>query len=168
MKPVTLFVIVFFAFCLTSTAQIQVSPFEVKGESDVSHWQEIKAPEATSNCGEIKISMSHQLMSGGCAGTMVLTFSYSDDCRHTAQAQQYIRLTDMTPPAFVDPPQNREISSLVIPMAPQVEAIDNNGLDVAIETREMRGPDRIIRTWIATDSCGNQSIHEQVLTMVPN
>lgn len=145
-------------------SQIKIEDYSRKTEAEVSETRLIQSPGATSTCGNVQVTLKEQTMSGGCAGTLVLTYNYSDACGNKAQAERYVKLTDNTPPVFITAPSD-VVAWDKIPGTPEVFATDNNGFKPKVELEETKTANQVIRKWTATDSCGNKSQHTQVVTV---
>jgi len=145
---------------------------------------------ATDNCDvNVEITFDESIEnSGTCpdAYTIVRTWIATDNCGNTAQQEQRIEVGDNTPPVLVGIPADVSTECGQIPDVPvgSVQATDNCDSDVDIEYEEMTVPGpcqdtyTIIRSWLATDECGNTDSAEQrievgdtvdpILTNIPN
>jgi len=111
---------------------------------------------------------------GACPNTYVLTRSWSatDGCGNSSTAIQTINVTDTQAPALVGVPENITASCDAIPAAATVTATDNCDFTLTVifsennQVTESCG--NIIRTWTATDNCGNSSSATQTITVVDN
>ncbi|MCB0761606.1 MAG: hypothetical protein KDC12_08795 [Flavobacteriales bacterium] len=158
--------ILFFTLLATTTlqAQIEIAKYDRQVFKDLELVSEIKAPEATSSCGEVTVETKEQLFSGGCLGNLVRTYTYTDACGNTAEAQQYIVLQDHIAPVFLTQLADIQVEASDIPDAPKVEVSDNSDSEITIEFKEDRTEDRLVRTWTATDACLNTATLQQILT----
>jgi hypothetical protein len=164
MKSVlTTLVLLFGAFALK--AQITVAQYDIKLTADVDDLESIPAVTATSECGDVNVSLDEKTFSGGCLGTLVYTYTFTDDCGNEATAQQFITLTDTTPPVFVDfAPTLTAASADEIPAAVEPTATDNSGKPVKVTLKEEQKRKKLIRIWTAEDQCGNTTVQEQEVT----
>ena len=123
---------------------------------------------ASDNCGEATVVVIEEtLNSGGCLGTLHRVYRATDACGNSAEAEQYIAILDHTAPEFVGLPEDNtvECSEVVLNNDGGVTGIDNCENEVVITYSEQYvGQDDdcpetydIIRTWVATDACDNQS-----------
>jgi hypothetical protein len=121
---------------------------------------------ASDNCGSASVQLvSEMLSSGGCLGTLIRTYSATDECGNTSEAQQFVALIDNTAPVFVGLPEDMtvECSEASINDNGGVTSVDNCGQEVVlVYAEEIVGQDDdcpetydIIRTWTATDYCDN-------------
>ena len=122
----------------------------------------------TDNCStNVTIDFIETNVPGACinAYTIIRTWIATDDCGNTESVSQNIAVEDNTPPTLIDVPANTEVECSSIPEAPYVGAIDNCDYDVVAILTEVETPLNcgylIIRTWTATDACGNKSTATQ-------
>ena len=162
-KSAIAIVLLFIGF--TAFSQITVEDYERKAKANVNNLDEIKSVSATSECGEVKVEVEDKQFSGGCIGTLVRTYKFTDDCGNEAKAEKYISLLDTEAPVFDDVPSNLAVSSAEeIPAAPELTATDNSGKPVKITMEEIEKNKKIIRKWTATDQCGNSTTEQQEIT----
>ena len=101
-----------------------------------------------------------------CGWEVIKTWTATDQCGNTTFFQQKIQGIDTQNPVFDDPPANETVECDSIPTPVIVTASDNCDTDVLVEMEEeilgaLCGNYRILRTWTATDNCGNFSTHRQ-------
>lgn len=119
---------------------------------------------ATDNCSEVSIDFSESTDSGGCPN-IFRTWIATDACGNTSMFVQTLFVDDTEPPVIsgIVPVVNATCNAL--PPAPEPQVSDNcdDNVDVAlIETVVGEGCTfTIIRTWIASDDCGNTSVVSQ-------
>jgi large repetitive protein len=128
---------------------------------------------ATDNCTQnMAVSMEEQILSASCPIEIIRTWSTMDACGNQATASQHILINDTIAPTLIAPADmNAECSSL--PIAPTPIATDNCDQDVEViyEEEILAGTDcqyTIVRTWTATDDCGNQTMDSQTLYVMDN
>ncbi|MFD2526618.1 beta strand repeat-containing protein, partial [Flavihumibacter stibioxidans] len=134
---------------------------------------------ATDNCsGSVTINYSDVTIAGNCAGryTITRTWTAIDVNNNTSTGTQTINVDDIIPPTItctnfsvntpndIPPPDNNTIT-----------VIDNCGGPVTIELISetytgLQGkpgfcPSSVLRTWKATDACGNTSTCVQTITV---
>jgi len=109
----------------------------------------------------------------GCQKSAIVTFLGEDPCGNSIQTTATFTIQDTTQPMFVDDlPQDTIILNCEglnddVPVLVATDNCDNN-VDVDFkEIKEGNNPTsyRLIRTWTATDSCGNLTIHKQTLNV---
>ena len=144
-------------------AQITVADYEMKLTADLDNLEAIATVEASSDCGEVISTIDDKVFSGGCAGTLVRTYTFTDDCGNEASAQQFISLIDNAGPVFEAFPENTTASADALPAAPELTAKDNSGQSVKISMEERKENDRVVRIWTAEDPCGNTTIRQQII-----
>ncbi len=120
---------------------------------------------ATDNCSDATVSLS-QSMTEGCPYTITRTWTATDACGNHSTATQTLQVVDTTNPYLVNNPPityNIECGEVV----PQNDPIfaDNCDLNLTITFNEIETsgscPGALIRTWVATDDCGNHATFEQ-------
>ena len=130
---------------------------------------------ATDNCqGDIELTYTDELNSGGCMGVLERVYTATDACGNTSSAIQYITITDTTAPDLDVPADiTAECDEVAVLengnyfFSEGAEATDNCGLEVTITySEEVLSGDcannfTIVRIWTATDYCGNVTIESQ-------
>jgi hypothetical protein len=141
-------------------------------------------PGVTDNCStgeEIALEYTDDLTGlTGCAGTgtMVCTWVATDACGNTVSCVQNIRIRDNSPPVLTCLPDvivNCDES--ILPTNTGTPAVDDNCsvADIVLEYSDdmsgangCNGTGTIVRTWTATDACGNSSVCTQSIAVVDN
>ncbi len=106
-----------------------------------------------------------------CGFTIVKVWTVTDDCGNRTSASQIINAVDTTNPTFDNAPGDATVACENIPDPANVTAFDNCDIDVEVTFSEQTfgtgdcGNWEVIRTWTATDDCGNQSVAQQILTI---
>lgn len=111
---------------------------------------------------------------GSCPGSyqLVRRWTATDWCGNTTSVTQLILVQDQIPPVWVNFPPDQSVDCASIPPAPPVTANDNCDpapsviFSEAPATTCSNGAYTIIRTWTATDVCGNTTTNSQTLTVV--
>ncbi|RMG77944.1 MAG: hypothetical protein D6714_18990, partial [Bacteroidetes bacterium] len=91
-----------------------------------------------------------------------------------ATATQIVSISDATPPVILDIPEDISVACDAIPAAPDLTASDNCDSDVELILTETITPGvclesyKIIRTWTATDDCGNTAVAIQEVAVSDN
>ncbi len=124
-------------------------------------------PTATDDCGDVNFEMEDDTTNLLCPVTIVRNWTATDECGNTATASATINIFDNTPPVFstVLPELNFECDEEIAWALPN--PTDNCSLvNLSFELDTVIGacPSEytIIRTWLATDACGNESTTSQV------
>ncbi|RMD70848.1 MAG: hypothetical protein D6818_08595, partial [Bacteroidetes bacterium] len=132
---------------------------------------------AVDSCdADVEVLLSETITPGDCEAsyTLIRTWTATDDCGNVAQAKQKIQVVDDEPPILTGVPADLTIScDEVVPMAPSdVAAIDSCGGQVQLTFEETTVPlacgMQLLRTWTATDLCGNTATAQQTITVVDN
>lgn len=157
--------------CLLATfvahSQLRVKEYKKELRCNVDSVKFLPKVRAVSNCGMVDIQWKDQLFSGGCAGTLVRTYTFTDQCDSVITAQQFIALYDQTPPELHNVPANVEVVANQIPPVDNVTVSDNSNQLCEVLFSEVRDGNTIRRTWTSTDSCENATSHTQVITIKP-
>ena len=122
---------------------------------------------ATDDCSDVTVEFD-QSNGFGCPYTIVRTWSATDECGNTTTATQTLTVVDTTLPEFQDPPADMTVECDQIPEPSEAFAIDNCS-DITMDFSELITdgcPYQIIRTWVATDACGNAASHTQTISII--
>jgi len=136
----------------------------------------VTLPTVTGGCTPAVTLQKEERIKGNCDYTYTIKriFTAADTCNQTLTYTQTISVTDRTPPTFVGAlPQNMSVKEgKTIPAQVMLTATDNCGT-VAVTTSHKEEKDakgkltKLIYTWIAKDTCGNVTTHQQIITIVP-
>ncbi|NND52562.1 MAG: gliding motility-associated C-terminal domain-containing protein, partial [Flavobacteriaceae bacterium] len=125
------------------------------------------------NCSiDLQATFTDSIAEGECANEIIITRTWTlvDDCGNSTTADQTITVVDTTAPVFSELPEDITAECDDIPEAVTLTATDNCG-DATVEFNEeitdgaCTGEFVITRTWTATDSCNNESIHIQIVSV---
>ncbi len=126
---------------------------------------------ATDNCSTATVAYNEEILTSGCTGsyTVLRTWEATDACGNEAVHVQMITVADTTAPTFVEAlPQDGFADCDAIPEATVLTATDLCGT-VTVDFSETEVPGNcsseysVVRTWTATDDCGNETSHTQTL-----
>ena len=127
---------------------------------------------ASDNCDdELDVDVDEVITEGDCPQEYILTRTYTvtDDCGNSASDVQVITVVDTTPPSITAAEDAIVECGDDLP-APDAQVEDNCGeasWTVSAEVTETCGETFImIRTYVATDECGNTSVDTQTITVV--
>lgn len=156
------------ALAASASAQITIEEYDHKVRCAVVEEDKLVAPAAATgeDCGEITITFADMLASGGCSGTVVRTWTYTDECDNSRNLEQFIYRSDDTGPVFDNPPGDVRCFKSDLPAIPELTATDLNGLPVKITYTERSSGPILARMWTATDSCGNETKIMQKITLL--
>lgn len=123
---------------------------------------------AFDNCSEVTITFNETTSSGGCPN-IFRTWVATDACGNSSSHTQTIYVDDTEPPVITGIPPSTTASCNALPPLPEPEVSDNcdDEVDVAL-VESVVGSGcffTIIRTWIATDNCGNTTVVSQSITV---
>ena len=149
-------------------------PADINVECDDVASTAIPTVTATDNCDDsVLVEFSEVVTDTGCgdAQSIVRTWIATDNCGNSTVATQNINLGDSTNPVLSGVPADINVECGSVPNAPAVTATDNCDADVQVELIETQNPGAcengfvLIRTWIATDDCGNSVSASQSITV---
>ncbi|MCH2198700.1 MAG: T9SS type A sorting domain-containing protein, partial [Flavobacteriales bacterium] len=124
---------------------------------------------ATDNCGEVTVTYTEFMISGGCAGSMIRDYVAVDECGNEAYAQQIISLVDEVAPEAENVPVDTtfECDEEIILSEPTFTDNCDDDLEITYNevTEELDCFYQIIRTWTAIDHCDNETTVSQVITV---
>ncbi|RAK19080.1 gliding motility-associated-like protein, partial [Flavobacterium aquaticum] len=128
---------------------------------------------ATDNCGTATVTFNETSteVAGACANyTITRTWTATDLCGNDIVHTQTITVQDTTDPTFVESlPADLVLECTdVVPTAPVLTAIDNCSTATVIYNEQRINGScasnyQLIRTWTATDTCGNETSHIQII-----
>jgi len=99
--------------------------------------------------------------------TITRTWSTTDACGNTATASQTITVIDTTGPVFSLSPTDEIAECGVFAAAPKISTMDNCDQCVPANFSEIQSGScrslSVVRTWTATDECGNTSTQTQMI-----
>ncbi|RZJ64198.1 MAG: gliding motility-associated C-terminal domain-containing protein [Flavobacterium sp.] len=131
-------------------------------------------PTASDNCGAtVTLTSADATTPGACAGsyTIVRTWTATDACGNTATGTQTFIVTDIIAPVIAALPAPSTISCPATPSFAQATATDSCGSAVTLNFVDVQTAGScpsnytIVRTWTASDACGNASTATQSITV---
>ncbi|RZJ33177.1 MAG: gliding motility-associated C-terminal domain-containing protein, partial [Flavobacterium sp.] len=135
---------------------------------------EFAQASATDNCeGLVTLTFEDATTNGACAGSysVTRTWTATDACGNSSTASQTINVEDTTAPVIAGLPEASTINCPAAPEFATATAIDACGSDVtltfadATTQGQCAGSYTIVRTWTATDACGNASTATQTINV---
>ncbi len=134
---------------------------------------------ATDNCGgTVTITYNHTFINGGdCIhdgyiNRYRLTWTATDACGNSSSRVAFVNLVDEIPPVIQGVPANITVNCDEIPDPPQNITTADECLCACVITYHQSTPlpgcqngQVIVRTWTATDDCGNQTIATQTIML---
>jgi HYR domain-containing protein len=128
---------------------------------------------AIDNCDmAVEVTFNESIQNGTCPDNFSIsrTWTATDNCGNQSAASQTIQVNDTTPPVLSGVPANLTVECGNVPPAANVTATDNCVPNIMvifeeeIETGNCAEDITVIRTWTATDNCGNTVSAQQVIT----
>ncbi len=142
--------------------------FELNCNDDVPAAPEVVAVD---NCDEeLSYSFNEATIVDGCLVQIIRTWTATDDCDNTAEYVQTITIIDDEAPVFGEFPSQIVLSCEEVG-AYSVEATDNcSEVEISFTDQSQSGGclGWLVRTWRATDPCGNQSTAVQYIQIIDN
>lgn len=123
---------------------------------------------ATDNCAANVAVHYAQTADGECATTLTRTWTATDACGNSTQGVQVITLLpDIEAPVLNEAPADATVPCDAIPVPPTVTATDNYLGSVPVtfveDDSQRCSSGILIRTWTASDPCGNATQHVQTI-----
>ncbi|MBL7943893.1 MAG: hypothetical protein JNM00_14060, partial [Flavobacteriales bacterium] len=124
------------------------------------------------NCSDVNLAYSLETQAGNCAAsyTQYHTWTITDACGNSTTATWVVEVVDHEPPVFIGVPADITLECGDALPGAEVTATDNCLGAVEVEFSESIEPLACgynhIRTWTATDACGNIGIATQVVTFL--
>lgn len=130
-------------------------------------------PNVLEDCSNVDLNYSDGPYSGDCPVSFTRTWTASDACGNATICEQVITINDQTGPIVFCPSFTTvECGGSIAPeQTGMAVAIDNClSVELTYEDGELSGecPQSFIRTWIASDYCGNTTICEQTIEIEDN
>ncbi len=132
---------------------------------------EMPEPEVSDNCDQaVAVTVNESIVGAGCEFTIVRTWIASDDCGNTTIVSQSILVSDESAPVFVDAPSSMTVECSALDGLPLPNVLDDCAATVNITFEDQFAGGGctydILRTYTATDACGNTAEAEMIITVV--
>jgi hypothetical protein len=120
------------------------------------------------NCGSVSVDFQEITTGSDCNASLLRVWTLTDDCGNSSEWVWTINLTDSEAPILIGLPEDASlVCGDVVPEA-VVEAIDNCDTNIDVELVATTEPNacgyNFIRTWTATDDCGNTTQEVRVIS----
>ena len=146
-------------------------PEDYTAECDAEH--PMLDAEAMDACGSVSLSLDTDIDYNGCFSsyTITRTWTATDDCGNSSSATQVITIVDTTAPEFTLVPASYSVECTDEVTYENATAADNCAgfsMELATDTvfSDCDNVHDIVRTWTATDGCGNVSTASQTISVV--
>ncbi|MEL6922583.1 MAG: hypothetical protein AAFO94_00930 [Bacteroidota bacterium] len=138
---------------------------------------EVPAPATVTvsdNCdATVELDFNEEKVEGDCATsyTLIRIWSATDQCGNTTEKRQRIEVIDEVKPVLVGVPVSTEAECDEVPAPANVTATDECGGTATVAFAEARADGdcannyTLIRTWTATDDCGNETTASQEIVV---
>ncbi|MCC6600760.1 MAG: T9SS type A sorting domain-containing protein [Crocinitomicaceae bacterium] len=121
---------------------------------------DITQATATDLCSDVTVTFS-DILTGDCAGSFIRTYTATDACGNNASVNQNVTIIDNTAPSFIGVPNDLIIEcgdELPAPVTPEVtDNCSEVSVSLSESTQDTECGFITVRTWTATDACGNSS-----------
>ncbi len=121
------------------------------------------------NCGSVTVAFEESEVPGDCGNNIQRTWTLTDECGNSSEWVWTISVSDNEPPVLVGVPADATTSCGQELEDAVVEAVDNCDTEVNVTLEATTEPlecgYNFIRTWTATDDCGNTSTESQIITV---
>ena len=125
------------------------------------------------NCQDVSVLFAESREDGDCEAnyTLTRTWTVADDCGNASMHTQIVIVQDLAAPEFTSVPASYSLECTDEVTYESAEAMDNCSeftMDLAIDTMfsDCDNVYDIVRTWTATDECGNASEASQTISIV--
>jgi hypothetical protein len=140
-------------------------------EATCENIPDLPIPFVSDNCDEnVDVTVSESVNGTGCEQMLIRTWIATDDCGNTNIATQSISLIDETPPLFLNPISEGTVECSQLDDLPLPEVADNCGGEVSITFSDEAISEgceaEILRTYIATDLCGNSAALTHIIHVI--
>jgi large repetitive protein len=132
-------------------------------------------PTISDKCDSLPtLTVKEKVIPGSCGGSyeLIRTWTAIDGCGNTNTAEQRIKVGDTESPKLTNVPANVTVGcSGTIPTSTTPTVTDNCDKNPKIEVKDSRrngtcaGSYVVVRTWTATDSCGNTATAAQEISV---
>ena len=155
----------------TTAPVFTMVPEDFTAECDAEH--PMLDAEAMDACGSVSLSLDTDTDYNGCFSsyTITRTWTATDDCGNSSSATQVITIVDTTAPEFTLVPASYSVECTDEVTYENATAADNCAgfsMELATDTvfSDCDNVYDIVRTWTATDGCGNVSTASQTISVV--
>ena len=161
------------------TVQDTVAPLipQVPGDTTVACDAIPSAPvlTATDNCDPMpNVSFRETRTDGNCEDNYTLEreWTATDRCGNSLSFFQILTIIDTVPPMLMNIPPDMTVECMEGQAPMNITATDNcdNDVEITFSVMQPNGPcdgnNQIIRSWTATDNCGNTDMATQIVTLI--
>jgi streptogramin lyase len=150
-----------------------VNAYEIEIEMPCDNVSQVASISAT-DCNDVTITFTDEVVSGNCAGRIIRTYSVSDACGNTTTGltQQIINLIDVTAPAVEVAPVDTTIEcgeatpSYSPFWSDNCASFEDLSVSNSQEVSEDACSTVITQSWTAVDPCGNSTTVSRSITIV--
>ena len=163
---------------ITAASDLTVSCDGAGNEIELKNWLENQAgATATDNMSEDVVwtnDYATVIKNCGGSGEVKVTFTATDECGNSATTSAFFKIKDDQAPIFSNIPSDLKLRcGDAVPLATPPSVSDVCGSSPVLTFKETRedlcgSSYKIVRTWIATDDCGNVSTISQAVSFDDN
>jgi large repetitive protein len=159
-------------FLLVSDAETPVWTFQPNDvEVSCGEEYEIGTPTAEDDCGDVDITFLDAPLQGSCTNSFIRTWTATDNSGNSVSFEQFIIITDTVGPDFDFVPSADTISCgqpIPVVLATATDACSGIADVTYTDAPGVGCTGSLIRTFTATDVCGNSTEAIQTITIIDN
>ncbi|MBK9015291.1 MAG: hypothetical protein IPM82_15205 [Saprospiraceae bacterium] len=121
-------------------------------------------PEAADGCSTVSLTHTDEVLDLACGQQHVRTWTATDACGNSVVAQQKITVTDDAAPTFSSVPADQSLTcgdAVVFGTPEAADGCSTVSLTHTDEVLDLACGQQHVRTWTATDACGNSVVAQQ-------
>ncbi|MBI1226568.1 MAG: T9SS type A sorting domain-containing protein [Bacteroidetes bacterium] len=128
-------------------------------------------PDVNDNCSSSGVSYSDEVIDLPCGQQHIRTWTATDACGNSSVAEQKITVTDSEAPSFSNVPADLSLTCgqpVEFGTPDATDGCSTVSLTHSDEQIDLACGQQHIRTWTATDACGNSVVAQQKITVTDN
>ena len=141
---------------------------------DVLSALDIPEPEVSDACSQVaSLEFSDNEIPTSCGTSVIRTYTATDGCGNSSNAQQLIVFEDTTPPVFISAPENIVSACGAVSENSALPVVQDDCSEVTITYEDEASNGQgcsgsLVRHWMATDACGNVATFDQEIAYSDN
>jgi|GEM_PF-2090551 len=129
---------------------------------------EFANPEALDGCSSVSMSHVDEVIDLPCGQQHIRTWTATDACGNSTVTQQKISITDDAKPSFSNLPADQNLGCgqpVEFDTPTATDACSAVSMSQVDEVIDLPCGQQHVRTWTATDACGNSTVAQQKITV---